>query len=250
MYRNKYQPNILSLLLSAGSKPLDLWKTKTKKGCVRKILDDAIKLSAIEIMSENTSDSYIYTSPENFSSLGISLPFIVLIVKNMNKYFSFRISIMDDKKCRRTFRISNFQTVTRLSNKWCTMPMILNEGWNIIQINLQEYTQKAFRTNYKETIEVQINASIRIRCIYFCDKLYSHDDLKDEYKIFCKKKEKAKYVPPQCLNKPLKKKTIKSIITGGVSKGGGTPPTDSEQKETTGDLLTKENSKQLDIEPI
>ncbi|EUD68208.1 hypothetical protein C922_01226 [Plasmodium inui San Antonio 1] len=250
MYRNKYQPNILSLLLSAGSKPLDLWKTKTKKGCVRKVLDDTIKLSAIEIMSENTSDSYIYTAPEKFSSLGISLPFIVLIVKNMNKYFSFRISIMDDKKCRRTFRISNFQTVTRLSNKWCTMPMILNEGWNIIQINLAEYTQKAFRTKYMETVEMQINASIRIRCIYFCDKLYSNDELKEEYKIFCKKKEKIKYVPPKCLNKPLKKMAIKSVVSGGVSKGGeGTLPTDTEQKETTGDPLTKENSEQPDVEP-
>ncbi|ANQ08689.1 Transcription factor iib [Plasmodium coatneyi] len=245
MYRNKYQPNILSLLLSAGSKPLDLWKTRTKKGCVRKVLDDTIKLSAIEIMSENTSDSYIYTAPEKFSSLGISLPFIVLIVKNMNKYFSFRISIMDDKKCRRTFRISNFQTVTRLSNKWCTMPMILNEGWNIIQINLQEYTEKAFRTKYKETIEVQINASIRIRCIYFCDKLYNNEDLKDEYKIFCKKKEKVKYIPPQCLNKPLKKMTIKSVVTGG----GKNSPTDAQQNETTEDASTNENSKQADVEP-
>lgn len=67
-----------------SSKPLDLWKTKTKKGCVRKVLDDTIKLSAIEIVSENTSDSYIYTAPEKFSSLGISLPFIVLIVKNVS----------------------------------------------------------------------------------------------------------------------------------------------------------------------
>ncbi|KMZ80004.1 hypothetical protein PVIIG_04801 [Plasmodium vivax India VII] len=249
MYRNKFQPNILSLLLSAGSKPLDLWKTKTKKGCVRKVLDDTIKLSAIEIVSENTSDSYIYTAPEKFSSLGISLPFIVLIVKNMNKYFSFRISIMDDKRCRRTFRISNFQTVTRLSNKWCTMPMILNEGWNIIQINLQEYTQKAFRTKYQETIEMQINASIRIRCIYFCDRLYSNDELKDEYKIFCKKKEKVKYIPPQSLNKPMKKMTIKSAVTGGaVSKAWGTPPTDVEHKETTGGALTNEHSKQPDGE--
>ncbi|CAA9988756.1 transcription factor IIb, putative [Plasmodium knowlesi strain H] len=255
MYRNKYQPNILSLLLSAGSKPLDLWKTKTKKGCVRKVLDDTIKLSAIEIMSENTSDSYIYTSPEKFSSLGISLPFIVLIVKNMNKYFSFRISIMDDKKCRRTFRISNFQTVTRLSNKWCTMPMILNEGWNIIQINLQEYTEKAFRTKYMETMDIQINASIRIRCIYFCDKLYNNDELKDEYKIFSKKKEKIKYTPPQCLNKPLKKMTIKSIITEGVSKGGENLPTEVEANKATTeneileDSSTSGNSKKTDVEP-
>ncbi|GAW81471.1 transcription factor IIb [Plasmodium gonderi] len=218
MYRNKYQPNVLSLLLSAGSKPLDLWKTKTKKGCVRKVLDDSIKLSAIEIMSENTSDSYIYTAPEKFTSLAITHPFIVLIVKNMNKYFSFRISLMDDKNCRRTFRISNFQTVTRLSNKWCTMPMILNEGWNIIQINLKEYTEKAFKTKYVETTGIQINASVRIRCIYFCDKIYNNDELKEEFKIFFKKKEKPKYIPPQHLKNPLKKMTIRNIITEGEAK--------------------------------
>ncbi|KYO01516.1 transcription factor IIb, putative [Plasmodium reichenowi] len=212
MYRNKYQPNILSLLLSAGSKPLEIWKTKTKKGCVRKVLDDTIKLSAIEILSENTSDSYIYTAPQPFKSLSITLPIIVLIIKNMNKYFSFRISILDDKRCRRTFRISNFQTVTRLSNKWCTMPMVLNEGWNIIQINLNDYTEKAFRTKYKETIDIQINASIRIRCVYFCDRIYKNEELKDEFKIFCKKKEKPKYTPPQYLNTAQKKTTIKNVI--------------------------------------
>ncbi|SOV74328.1 transcription factor IIb, putative [Plasmodium sp. gorilla clade G3] len=212
MYRNKFQPNILSLLLSAGSKPLEIWKTKTKKGCVRKVLDDTIKLSAIEILSENTSDSYIYTAPQPFKSLSITLPIIVLIIKNMNKYFSFRISILDDKRCRRTFRISNFQTVTRLSNKWCTMPMVLNEGWNIIQINLNDYTEKAFRTKYKETIDIQINASIRIRCVYFCDRIYKNEELKDEFKIFCKKKEKPKYTPPQYLNTTQKKTTIKNVI--------------------------------------
>ncbi|SBS84593.1 transcription factor IIb, putative [Plasmodium ovale curtisi] len=244
------------------SKPLEMWKTKTKKGCVRKVLDDAIKLSAIELLSENTSDSYIYTAPEKFSSLGISLPILVLIVKNvsttsglqgitmhrplcmdysalatphwplhidystcatptvpqMNKYFSFRISIMDDRKCRRTFRISNFQTVTRLSSKWCTMPMVLNEGWNLLQINLNEYTEKAFRTKYVETLDIQINASIRIRCVYFCDRIYNNEELKDEFKIFSKKKEKCKYTLPQNLNKALKKTAVKNIVkakTGG-----------------------------------
>ncbi|ETB56889.1 hypothetical protein, variant 1 [Plasmodium yoelii 17X] len=191
---------------------------RTKKGCVRKVLDDSIKLSSIEIVSENTSDSYIYTAPGKYNSLAISLPILVLIVKNMNKYFSFRISIMDNKRCRRTFRISNFQTVTRISNKWCTMPMVLNEGWNILQINLSDYTEKAFKTKYVETIELQINASIRIRCIYFCDRIYKNEELKDEFKIFSKKKEKIVYIPPQNLIKTLKKNTIKNAVKEKISK--------------------------------
>uniref|UniRef100_A0A8C9GRU1 Cilia- and flagella-associated protein 20-like n=1 Tax=Piliocolobus tephrosceles TaxID=591936 RepID=A0A8C9GRU1_9PRIM len=207
-----------SFLIKHISKPLEMWKMKTKKGCVRKVIDDALQLSAIEIVSENTSDSYIYTAPGKYSTLAISLPIIVLIVKNMNKFFSFRISIMDNTKSRRTFRISNFQTVTRLSNKWCTMPLVLDEGWNVIQINLKDYTEKAFKTKYIETMDIQINASIRIRCIYFCDRIYQNEELKDEFKIFFKKKEKIKYTPPQNITNPHKKIGLQNVISDKKKK--------------------------------
>uniref|UniRef100_A0A8C9GAN5 CFA20 domain-containing protein n=1 Tax=Piliocolobus tephrosceles TaxID=591936 RepID=A0A8C9GAN5_9PRIM len=130
----------------------------------------------------------------------------------MNKFFSFRISIMDNTKSRRTFRISNFQTVTRLSNKWCTMPLVLDEGWNVIQINLKDYTEKAFKTKYIETMDIQINASIRVRCIYFCDRIYQNEELKDEFKIFFKKKEKIKYTPPDHIKNTHKKIGLQNAI--------------------------------------
>ena len=42
-------------------------------------------------------------------TLGIKLPFLVMIIKNMKKYFSFEVEVLDDKNVRRRFRASNYQ---------------------------------------------------------------------------------------------------------------------------------------------
>lgn len=64
------------------------------------------------------------------------------------------------------------------------MPMKLDEGWNQIQFNLQDFTKRAYGTNFVETLSIQIHANCRIRRIYFSDKVYSEEDLLPEYKLF------------------------------------------------------------------
>ena len=39
-------------------------------------------------------------------------------------------------------------------------------------------------TNYIETLRVQIHANCRIRRIYFSDRLYSEEELPNEFKLF------------------------------------------------------------------
>ena len=51
----------------------------------------------IEVEGDNVANNYI-TCPINATdSLGIKLPYIVFVVKNVNKYFSFEVQIRDDK---------------------------------------------------------------------------------------------------------------------------------------------------------
>jgi len=67
-------------------------------------------------------------------TLGIKLPFLVMIIKNLKKYFTFEVQVLDDKNVRRRFRASNYQSTTRVKPFICTMPMRLDEGWNQIQV--------------------------------------------------------------------------------------------------------------------
>ena len=62
--------------------------------------------------------------------------------------------------------------------------MRLDEGWNQVQFNLSDFTRRAYGSNYLETLRVQIHANVRIRRIYFSDRLYSEEELPAEFKLF------------------------------------------------------------------
>ncbi|KAG7273594.1 hypothetical protein CRUP_019840 [Coryphaenoides rupestris] len=85
-----------------------------------------------------------------------------MIIKNLKKYFTFEVQVLDDKNVRRRFRASNYQSTTRVKPFICTMPMRLDDGWNQIQR------------------------------VYFSDRLYSEDELPAEFKLYLPVQNKAK----------------------------------------------------------
>lgn len=114
-----------------------------------------------------SSTTYISCPNDPNKTLAIKLPYLVMIVKNLKKYFTFEVQvscilfnfmlqILDDKNVRRRFRASNYQSTTRVKPFICTMPMRLDEGWNQIQFNLSDFTRRAYGTNYLETLRVQV----------------------------------------------------------------------------------------------
>jgi len=166
-----------------------------KNGHIKRLTDDDIQSSVLEISGTNVSTTYIQCPKQTDSTgkkhkmrrkntLGIKLPFLVMIIKNLKKYFTFEVMVLDDKNINRRFRASNYQSTTRVKPFICTMPMRLDDGWNQIQFNLSDFTRRAYGTNYIETLRVQIHANCRIRRIYFSDRLYSEDELPPEFKLF------------------------------------------------------------------
>lgn len=79
---------------------------------------------------------------------------------------------------------SILQAVTRVKPYICTMPLRLDDGWNQIQLNLADFTRRAYGTNYVETLRVQVHANCRLRRIYFSDRLYSEEELPPEFKLY------------------------------------------------------------------
>lgn len=184
MFKNTFQSGFLSILYSIGSKPLQIWKQNVENGHIKRIMDNDMQSSIIEIAGQNVSNCYI-TCPENPNeTLGIKMPYLVLLIKYMKKYFSFEVQVRDDKNVKRRFRASNYQSNTRVKPFICTIPMKLDEGWNQIHFNLTDFTRRAYGSNYLETLRVQIHANCRIRRIYFTDQLLSSNKVPDEYKAF------------------------------------------------------------------
>ncbi|ESQ48796.1 hypothetical protein EUTSA_v10021577mg [Eutrema salsugineum] len=191
MFKNTFQSGFLSILYSLGSKPLQIWDKEVEDGHVKRCHDDDIQSNVLEVVGSNIQSTFITCPADLSATLGIKLPFLVLVVKNMKKYFSFEIQILDDKNVRRRFRASNFQSVTRVKPYICTMPLKMDEGWNQIQLNLADLTRRAYGTNYAETLRVQVHANCRLRRIYFADRLYSEEELPPEFKLYLPVQQKA-----------------------------------------------------------
>ncbi|KAI0982487.1 hypothetical protein GJ496_007481 [Pomphorhynchus laevis] len=184
MLRNTFQSGFLSILYSLGTSPLQLWDKNVKNGHIKRITDEDIQSLVLEIMGENISNVFISCPADPRKSLGIKLPFFVLIVKNMDRYFSFEVQILDNKDIVRRFRASNFQSTTRIKPYICTMPLRLDSGWNQVQFNLSDFTKRAYGTNYVETQRILIHANCRIRRVYFADRLYFEDEYPSGFKLY------------------------------------------------------------------
>merc|ERR1712012_1420275 len=161
MFKNTFQSGFLSILYSIGSKPLQIWDKKVRNGHIKRITDQDIQSFVLEIVGTNVSTTYITCPADPKKTLGIKLPYLVMIIKNMKKYFTFEVQVLDDKSVRRRFRASNYQSTTRVKPFICTMPMRLDDGWNQIQFNLSDFTRRAYGTNYIETLRVQIHANCK-----------------------------------------------------------------------------------------
>ncbi|OAD53324.1 hypothetical protein WN48_10457 [Eufriesea mexicana] len=128
-----------------------------KNGYIRRVTDDEVKSLALEIAGTNVTTTYIFCPRGPKKALGIKLPFLIMIIKNMKKYFTFEITILDDKDMHRRFRMSNFQSTTRVRPFCTSMPIGLSGGWNQIQFNLADFTRRA---------------------------LYAEDELPEDFKLF------------------------------------------------------------------
>ncbi|KAA0196337.1 cilia- and flagella-associated protein 20 [Fasciolopsis buskii] len=184
MFRNTFQSGFLSILFSMGTKPLQLWDKKVRNGHIKRITDNDIQSLVLELLGNNVSSTFISCPSDPRKSLGIKLPFLVLIVKNLKKYFTFEIQIVDDEGIKRRFRASNYQSTTRVKPFICTMPLRLDENWNNVYFNMADFTKRAYGTNFVEVLRIQIHANCRIRRIYFSDRIYSDDELPAEFKLY------------------------------------------------------------------
>ncbi|KAF8940177.1 hypothetical protein BGZ47_007836 [Haplosporangium gracile] len=211
MFKNTFQSGFLSVFYSLGSDPLQLWAKRVgpppsstarsqstsndrdspttsppeqQEPHVDFLVDDTLNSQVLEILSTHLPATFITTPSLATRTLGIKLPFLVFLIKNLGKYWSFEVTVLDDRGEKRRFRASNFQTTTRVKPYITTMPLRMDPGWNQIQLNLADYVKRAYGTTYVETQRITIHASCRIRRIYFSDRLVPENELPAEFKLY------------------------------------------------------------------
>lgn len=84
-------------------------------------------------MSDNVASTFVVTPADPQKTLGIKLPFLVMIIKNLKKYFSFEVQVLDDKNVRRRFRASNYQVCNML---WSCLHVCLLKVYACFSYNI------------------------------------------------------------------------------------------------------------------
>ncbi|KAF9182778.1 hypothetical protein BGZ51_004458 [Haplosporangium sp. Z 767] len=221
MFKNTFQASFLSVFYSLGSDPLQLWANRVgplpsasssssskskpivansnddsdspmtsgsppprQEPHIEFVIDDTLNSQVLELLSPHLPSTFITIPSLATRTLGIKLPFLVFLVKNLGKYWSFEVTVLDDRGEKRRFRASNFQSTTRVKPIITTMPLRMDPGWNQIQLNLADYTKRAYGTTYVETQRITIHANCRIRRIYFSDRLVPENELPAEFKLY------------------------------------------------------------------
>lgn len=62
-------------------------------GHIKRMTDEDVRVLVLEMRGTNVATCYIFTPICPKEVLGIRLPFLVMIVKNLKKYFSFEITV-------------------------------------------------------------------------------------------------------------------------------------------------------------
>ena len=65
--------------------------SQIRSGHVKRVTDPDIRSLAIEILGSNVNTTFITTPINPQQMLGIRLPFLVLVVKNIKRYFIFEV---------------------------------------------------------------------------------------------------------------------------------------------------------------
>jgi hypothetical protein len=149
-------------------------------------MDQDLKSSVIELKGTSVATTSVHCPKSSLGplkSLGITLPHIVFLIKNMGEPCSIEVQVVDTKNERRRFRASTFQKQVKTSKGITAMPLKLAPGWNHVQFDLEEFLLKWYSVKYKETAQIHVHATCRIRRIYFTDVLYSEDDLPTEFRL-------------------------------------------------------------------
>lgn len=108
------------------------------------IVDDSelmvnLSVSVIELLGNNSKITFY---PD------CSRPYLVLHIKNLQRFFSITILCSDDTGKDKILEISNKNTIITVNNNQCKLPMEVKDGWQHICIELDELLANAYSATY------------------------------------------------------------------------------------------------------
>ena len=78
----------------------------------------------------------------------------------INSFLSTQI--VDSEGKERRLRGSTLERELKVQEEECTLPLHFTDGWNQVQIDLIDFTQRCFGTDYKETRCIKVSSNCQL----------------------------------------------------------------------------------------
>ena len=105
------------------------------------------------------------------------LPYLVLHVKDVDRFTGLTLTLVDTTKRIRRYSASNKQTVIRAKGDAASAPLLLVPGWNLVVLDLPSIMQQAFGAEFAYCKEVCLQSTMRVARVFFQDALYEDEEL-------------------------------------------------------------------------
>ena len=73
---------------------------------------------------------------------GAILRYLVLHIKNLDRFLSIEVEVVDDSKQYRTFHLSNRRSLASINGSRCELPLAIGPGWQHFNMDLEAFTSR------------------------------------------------------------------------------------------------------------
>jgi hypothetical protein len=133
-----------------------------------KELDIVNPPSVIELLGQDSKITFFVDSPQRY---------LVLNFKTMDRFLSIALTCLDDTGEMKSITITNRASFITADRKTCKVPLVIEEGWQYLCLDLEDMLANAFAASHAVCKEVMVFGSCRLSKLYFQSKLYSDVEL-------------------------------------------------------------------------
>ena len=103
-----------------------------------------------------------------------------LLQQNLERFMRIEVEIVDDKAGEhgyRTLRFDNRRSIATVTPELAEMPLVMDVGWQFLNLDLDDLVFCAYGTTYLKTVEVRISGGCRVGKVYMADRVYADAEL-------------------------------------------------------------------------
>jgi hypothetical protein len=147
-------------------------------------LDKEISAQAIEILGDGEIVWDLSRNPP-------ILQYLSLHLRNLDKFLSFEVVVVDESSKTRVFKISNRRSHAVISNEKiatdkeegeteisvCELPLSIGSGWQMCCVDLVDLCQSAFGTRRPNVLSISLKGNCRVSKVFFHKEKYADAEM-------------------------------------------------------------------------